>query len=283
MNKTLTIFALVAVAGFANASFVMSGAGPFVSDGPIGTATNGHLTGTNTGGSSIIGSITFSGDLTSGGVGSFLTEARWNIKDVTTGVTASMQPFASGTTWSGTQSVTKTIGLVAWYNGGDSMDLESYESFNDSGTDATWNNVSFTFNDATVLNYGSYLTTDSITIDTIGSSFDTELALYSSNGTLIASNDDAVGLQSVISAGTLAQGSYYVLSGGFNSAFNNFSASAGTAAGNMLVQINGANKFTGAHAASTFEIGRFEVVPEPASMVALGLGALGLIRRRRSN
>lgn len=115
-------------------------------------------------------------------------------------------------------------------------------------------------------------------IDTFGStntggSFgddDTEIGLFDSAGNLIASNDDAdfgagilTSLLDDTTVGALADGTYYVAVGSFNTVYGpGFAAdSTSTATGTNVVN--------------------FSFVPAPASAALLGLGGLAAIRRRR--
>ncbi|MFI4872758.1 MAG: PEP-CTERM sorting domain-containing protein [Phycisphaerales bacterium JB061] len=115
-------------------------------------------------------------------------------------------------------------------------------------------------------------------IDTLGSTNtggafaddDTELGLYDAAGNVIATNDDedfgAGILTSLIDSstvGALADGTYYVAVGSFNTVYNaNFDATSdSTATGTNVVNFN--------------------FVPAPASAALLGLGGLAAIRRRR--
>ncbi len=115
-------------------------------------------------------------------------------------------------------------------------------------------------------------------IDTFGStntggSFaddDTEIGLFDSAGNLIASNDDAdfgagilTSILDDVSVGALADGTYYVAVGSFNTVYGpGFDAtSTSTATGTNVVNFN--------------------FVPAPASAALLGLGGLAAIRRRR--
>ena len=99
---------------------------------------------------------------------------------------------------------------------------------------------------------------------------DTELGLYDSAGNLIATNDDedfgAGILTSLIDSntvGALADGTYYVAAGNFNTTFG-----AGFAATSTSTA-SGTSKVT------------FSFVPAPSSVALLGLGGLAAIRRRR--
>jgi len=267
-----------AVASLASAAFTASASGPFNSDGPIGSAGNGSFTHTYTGPNTILGSVQFSGTATSGGVGSWLTEARWNIKNLGSGAASAIQPFASGTTWTGAQTANVNRSLFFWAASGSQFSFEAYESFNDSGVDAIWTDVSFAFSAATITNLG-FFEPGALTFSLSGSTFDTEIALYSAAGALLATNDDFGGnLWSQITS-TLAAGDYYVIVGGFNSEFSNGAASAGTATGNYALSVNGSAAASGSLASGAFASFSF-TVPAPGALALFGAGAL-VGRRRR--
>lgn len=94
---------------------------------------------------------------------------------------------------------------------------------------------------------------------------DSEIGLYDSMGNLIANNDDIdfpANLYSAINA-TLDAGTYYVAIGEFNTSFG----------------------ATGWNVSSTGPDGGdywINVIPEPGTALLLGLGVVGLIRRRRA-
>lgn len=267
-----------AVASLASASFTASAAGPFNSTGAIGNAGNGSFSATYTGPNTIFGSVQFSGTVLSGGVGSWLSEARWNIKNLDTGAASAIQPFTSSTTWVGAQTANVNRSLFLWATSGSQFSFEAFESLNDTGIDAVWTGVSFTFSSASITNLGFFEPGD-LTFSTSGSNFDTEIALYSAAGTLIGTNDDfGDDLWSQITA-NLAAGEYYAIVGGFNSAFNNGAASAGTAAGNYALSVNGNAAASGSLAAGNFASFSF-TVPAPGALALLGAGVL-LGRRRR--
>ncbi len=115
-------------------------------------------------------------------------------------------------------------------------------------------------------------------IDTFGStntggSFgpdDTEIGLYDANGNLIATNDDADFFNDILtseltsdSVGALADGTYYIAVGNFNTVFGPAFdvTSTSTASGTNVLNVN--------------------FIPAPASAALLGLGGLAAARRRR--
>ena len=272
------VLSACAASSLASASFTASASGPFNSDGSIGSAGNGSFTYTYTGPNTILGSVQFSGTVTSGGVGSYLTEARWNVKNMSSNAAAAIQPFTSGTTWTGPQSANITRSLFMWAASGSQFSFEAYESFNDGGIDATWTDVSFAFSAASIANLGFFEPGD-LTFSLEGSSFDTEIALYTAAGSLIGTNDDFSGnLWSQITS-NLAAGDYYVIVGGYNSTFSNGAAGAGTAAGNYALTVNGNAAASGSLAAGSFASFSF-TVPTPGALALLGAGAL-IGRRRR--
>lgn len=87
---------------------------------------------------------------------------------------------------------------------------------------------------------GNVATGAVVDINTIGSNFDTELALFDINGTLIGQNDDAFGLQSQILNAGLADGTYFIAVGGFSASFGNgFNANGGFSSGDFTLNVNG--------------------------------------------
>jgi hypothetical protein len=126
-------------------------------------------------------------------------------------------------------------------------------------------------------------------IDSLGSNFDTELGLYDQAGNLISNNDDFGGLQSLInvSADTaflgLNPGEYFIALGGFNTAYGatDFAVTAGTAAGDWDLSVNGQLLESGALASGEIQWFKFTVVPAPGALALLGLGGLAAARRRR--
>jgi hypothetical protein len=85
----------------------------------------------------------------------------------------------------------------------------------------------------------------SIIIDTFGSDFDTEIALFDREGNLVAQNDDfdfdedgSLELQSAIIGPPLEPGRYHIAIAGYNSGFDDgWSVFPGTASGNLSFQV----------------------------------------------
>jgi hypothetical protein len=275
---------MLAVAGFAaaaQAGFVISGTGPFASAGAMGNAGNFSLGGIGpVGANYLIGSITISGTLTEVNTGTYASEAQWNIANQGAGYNGSYQVFTQGN-FTGSVTGSRTFGVLQWWNATDTVRLEAWESYDDSGLDANWTDVTFTFNDAVVTNLGVFASGTSFDFDTFTSNFDTEMGLYTQSGIRLADNDDSnATLQSRINAGVLADGAYYLVVGGYNSSWNNYNAIAGTASGNVNLQLNGVTIDTGALASGAFKVYSFSI-PAPGSVALLGLAGLCAARRRR--
>jgi len=278
MKTILTLGIALLAASAAQAGFIVTAPGPINSNGPIGDAGNGIISGTYLGPTAIFGQLDFVGDLTEVNTGTYASEARWNIKNLNSGVTLAFQPSTIGN-FTGTINVTKSVNLLWWSNNSDNYTFEAYESYNDPGLDAQWTNVSFTFSDlGGIIDLGNYAS-GAFDINTFGSAFDTELALYSDTGLLIATNDDAQStLQSQLLE-TLGDGSYYVVLGGYNSQFINGAALAGTSNGAYNLTVNGELVSSGSLGQGQFAVFSL-TIPEPGTLALLGLGLLGLVRRR---
>lgn len=149
MKQVLAI-ATMLLAATAFAQFTASNAGPINSDGLLGDAVNQGFSFNYAGPDFTPNTVRFQGDLTNVNASSYLTEARWQITNPAA-QSGSIQPFASGQTWSGTQHADVTYsGLPSVFSGTSvgAWNFKSYESYDDGGNgsvDATWNNVSFEF------------------------------------------------------------------------------------------------------------------------------------------
>ena len=274
MRTQTALLALAASAGLASAQFTVLIPAATGSEGASITSTYG-------GASTVFTSLTFSGDLTALNAGTFAGEANWDITNNSFGSGVSIDPFGFDGSFTGTVSTTTTTGGLFWANTGDEFQFDSFESFDDApGPDSQWDNASFEFSGGVSANDLGNLSSN-LTIDTDGSSADTEIAVYTLDGTLIDTNDDngGGGLWSLLNL-SLADGSYLLVIGGFNSGFADGAALAGTSTGSTVLNINGNTQ-----AASTLGAGEFQVfsftIPAPSSAALLGLGGLVAIRRRR--
>lgn len=282
MKRTLSTLAFLgAITVVANA-YVVSRPGPFDSVNALGDPLNGVFTDTFGGPSGLFGSLRIQGNLTEVNTGTYASEARWNIGNGSFPAASINYQSTSTGNYTGTLAIDALFtGLLLWANAGDTFRFESFESFNDAGVDSQWTDMTFTFGAmGGILDFGSYGAGTIFDMDTFGSNLDTEIGLYTTAGTLIVNNDDAGGLQSQITPGALPIGTYYLIGAGYNSTFVHGAVLSGTATGDLNMQINGVNKFTGPLAARQLVVGRFEVVPEPATLSALAIGALALMRRR---
>jgi hypothetical protein len=120
-------------------------------------------------------------------------------------------------------------------------------------------------------------------IDSFGTAFDTELAVFNATGDLILSNDDAGGVfQSELNlVAGLDEGDFYVALGGYNSAFSDgFGATGGGDSGDFVLNFpNGVE--TGSHLSGEITWFSFAITPEPGTLSLLAFSGLALLRRRR--
>lgn len=294
MTKILGIVALAGVAASAQADFTVTGAGPYNSDGAAGAGTNGIFS-FIAGESGNFNRVRITGTATSGGVGSYKSELRYRI-NADGAATRDSSAVASGSTWSGGIAVDNTQSFARFtFTSGSSYNVNFWEGYNDSGIDATWSNVSFTFyrvQPPSCTNLG-YIDRGSFTLDTLGSALassnDTEIGLYDANGALIATNDDinsgAGNYLSSIAPGSLADGTYYVAVSGYNSTFDadwgvsSSSAYTGTTTLNIS---NGTSTVSRSDALGAGGINWYcFTVPAPSSIALAGVAGLVAIRRRR--
>jgi hypothetical protein len=149
MKKIVLMGLGLLLASTAMAGFSVTDPGPYNSDGPQYDPANGVFTYNYTGADFDVGDLIFEGDVTSGGVGSYLSELRVEITDPL-GVGAYFSP-ATGTSWTGTQHIgplTVTGGGAFWTGTAGTWEFRFWESYDDGGVDAVWTNLSFDFLDA---------------------------------------------------------------------------------------------------------------------------------------
>ena len=291
LNTALMATALAIVSTAANAQFGVTNAGPLDSATDFGDPSNSTFSATYTGSSTIFSSFTFGGDLTSQMAGTWESDSAIAVSVPGSSVDYSFTPSGNGS-YSGTVNVAASFNGLFWYNNGDVANFETFQGFdNGPGVDATWSNVAMDWS-GSVTHFGSLGTFaggSTFLFDTAGSTGidDTELALFSSTGTMLGTNDDTTtDLLSSLDSGALAAGDYVLVLGGYNSFFANGIAVPGSDAGTFgafNLNLNGSSVSTGSLDPGTFKTYTFTVapVPEPASMAALGLGVAALLRRRR--
>jgi hypothetical protein len=130
------------------------------------------------------------------------------------------------------------------------------------------------------------------TVGTPGTLGDTQLFLFDSAGMGLLGNDDAVGLRSTISSGSLPAGSYYLGITGFNrdpisagglifpSTFSGQHGPTGPGGAQPLVAWSGGSS-AGSYTIDLTGVTGVAATPEPGSMALLAAGALPLLRRLR--
>ena len=106
---------------------------------------------------------------------------------------------------------------------------------------------------------------------TIGSTIDTEMALYGPEGDVLIENDDFGGTrQSRISAANLVEGTYYVAVGQYNTIFRDgFSVEAPPASASFVFRVGAASRITGSLPENGVQWFAFDVAPIPPVEVAL--------------
>ncbi|MEO0531465.1 MAG: hypothetical protein AAF266_12950, partial [Planctomycetota bacterium] len=168
--------------------------------------------------------------------------------------------LATGTTFT-TQDIAFTSGALVFANPGDTFNFQAFESFNDSpGPDATHNDLVVSLdNPFVVTDLGEFGAESPLEFDTNGSTFDTELAIYTDTGQLIANDDDGgFGTQSRLLE-NLTSGEYRLVVGGFNSDYGEGIALPGTSAGDFTLNLGGSEIATGALDGNEFAVFSFAV------------------------
>ena len=140
MKKLLTLGICLLAASPAMAGFTATGVGPYDSNGGQDDAVlNGSFTYAYGGPDFYVGDLIFSGDVTSGDIGSYLTELVVQIEDPS-GDSAWFFPFASGNDWTGTQSAGPlTISGAGEYLAGTAGTyvFSFWEDYDDTSADST--------------------------------------------------------------------------------------------------------------------------------------------------
>jgi hypothetical protein len=267
-----------------SADLVFTNTGPFDSAGAVGDAANTTFSETNNSATPIYSSYSFSGNLTEINTATWGSEARFNLTN-SSGYDATFQPTTTND-FDGTLAVNAVTSGAFWAPEVGAYEVETFESFDDgAGVDATWTDVSFEFFGLpTVVELGEYIFGTNFIFDTEGSDFDTELGGLTGSGLLLDNDDDSgTGLLSLLNLGTLAVGDYYLALGGFDTIFANYVVTGGSASGGYNINLNGqsidAGRFGGGVNLLHFQV---TDVPEPGSVILVGLALAFMARRRRN-
>jgi hypothetical protein len=201
---------------------------------------------------------------------------------------------SSGAANSGAATTLTWSGLFAPVAAGTTLDFRFRQTF--SGSTATWNNTVLTFGTLTptlpsnILDLGSINPAGPLTIESIGAANDTVIGLWSSNGSLLGTDDDTGPGNLSLLTQTLGLGTYYVgmvdwngsstagatfgftMLGGNNAITNGLSVGDGTTtltSPGESIAVGGVQWYS------------FSVIPTPGAAALLGLGGLAAARRRR--
>jgi hypothetical protein len=290
MKRRLGAFAVLLIASTATqAQFTITPGGTQNSVGELFDPGNSVVNSTYTGPNALFGTMTFSGTLTSVFPGTWPADSELDLWNTTRGGFVGYLPSTQTGTFTSVD-IARTHNGLFWFNQNDQLRVETYENFDDGdGTDAQWTNLNLTFNNSVSTTFlGNFNEGSSFNFDTNGSNYDTEIALFSNDGVLLAENDDidfANGnLQSQINVGQLAVGDYYLVIGGFNSLFADGFAIGGSDFGNYVLNLNGNSIFGGASSAdqlARFSFSVFAPVPEPTTFALVAaVGGIAFASRR---
>ena len=110
-----------------------------------------------------------------------------------------------------------------------------------------------------------------LTFSTVGSTIDTEMALYGPEGNLLLENDDFGGTrQSLISARNLAEGTYYVAVGQYDTVFRDgFSVEASPEGASFVLRVGTGQPIAGSLPEDGIRWFTFDVAPSPPPEVSV--------------
>ncbi len=227
MNATSTIGLILALAAAtAGADFTISP--PMMhSAAARGNSGNSVLLYTYSGPDAIVTGGTFGGSISSIIDGTTIAEAQWNLRNTRFGTTGNVSFFHNLGYFANSVLVSGNIGGGMMLKTGDVLRIETHESSSAAddgpGTDAVWNNVTWTFETAVIEDLGNFEAVSRITtLGGEGFGTDTEIAMFNADGVLQRSNDD---FEDTLGGGfgglSLADGTYYLVVTPYDSTFAN--------------------------------------------------------------
>lgn len=278
------VLGLCLVGTVQGANFVVTEAGPLDSYGYSFDAGNAVLFPKFAGPLYPADKISLSGTLTRVNPNSLASDSTWWLKASTgTGTAFSFYAQLTNVGAYTTMNITHNTYGLFWIGNYPQYRFEAMESYgiDDPGLDAQWTNMTFEFHSAVPVISTGWGTGTSVSVDTGGSSFGTELALYASDGTLLHfDNGSGAGGLTQLNLGSLNVGSYYLVAGGTGGSFQDLSALPGTESGHLSVNLDGQSLFAGELESERFQIINIEVVPEPSTLALLAIGGAALVASR---
>lgn len=283
--RTAAAAVIVAATAAGNAAnWVVTGAGPYDSYGPLLDNNNSRVEPTYTGPDMVVNRMRIQGTLNKVHPNTLANDSVWRLY-AHTGFNPAFSAWpqlTTQTTYNTPLSLDGSLYGLFWIKNYPLYRFECFEAGgNETGLDAQWTNMTFTFYDAApVVTTGPG--TGTVSIDTLGSNFNTSLALYRSNGVLVGQDEDGGGPDgtSRLDFSGLAPGTYYIVATGMGGSFVNDGATAGVTGGDLMVHLNGMHVHSGMLEPGQSMNFQFEVVPEPAALAGV-LAGIGLLARRR--
>ncbi len=280
LTATCLVLALHTLAGASH--FVVNTSGPHDSVGPWFTSGNEVLFPSYTGTTYLADKITVSGTLTQVHPESYASDSSWWLRASTgTGTAFSIIPQMTFTSNYTSLNLSKDTHGGYWIKNYPQYRFEAVEmgigNGDQPGVDAQWTNMTFEFHPQVPTISIGWNTSGTAVFDTGGSSFSTQLGIYSWDGILLDHVAGGSGSIPTLDAGNLTPGDYYLIVAASDGTFQDFAAMPGSESGDLTVSFNGESLFDGTLAAERVKIINLRVVPEPSTWALATIALLASI------